>query len=102
MLTTARRTAHLLMTLAPSVSTKPYHREADLLFKDYYSRRLSLTPKDHLSFLKRLTPKSFNEQDHRWLSLTQNVQKNLHHYSQMDEVYMLKGLVDRESQVDLV
>ena len=36
------------------------------------------------------------------MSLTQNVQKNLKHYSMMDWAYLLKALVDRQSQTELV
>lgn len=82
--------------------TRPQHRQADLIFKDYYSRRLTLTPHDHHTFFRRLVTTSFNEQDHRWQSLTQNLSLNLTRYSMLDRIYMLKGLIEMGSQVALV
>ena len=68
--------------------------QAVRIFKHYYSNRLSLSPEQHPSYLQQLLQHPFNPQDHRWLSLTSNLQHNLRHYPLSQQLYILKAMLD--------
>jgi hypothetical protein len=47
--------------------------KADHIFKDYYSRRLTLSHPELFDFFNVVVQQPFTEQDHRWISLAQNL-----------------------------
>jgi hypothetical protein len=94
---------HLFLRSARSFAQvqKRTWSEAQPIFKDYYSRRLTLTPSELQHFLLKLTAKQFSEEDHRWLSLLQNIEAHLPKYALPSKVYMLKALIGMDSKAEL-
>ena len=81
---------------------RTYSAAADQLFKDYYSRRLSLPAQELQHYLNRLAPLPFSTQDHRWMSLTHALETHLHQYTPKSQTYMLKLVITLDSRAPLV
>jgi hypothetical protein len=59
LLNMARRS--ILVELGAFGTYRGNFREADILFKDYFSKRLTLQPHDYQQFLSKVCQKHFNE-----------------------------------------
>lgn len=77
-----------------STYTQKNSYKADHIFKDYYSRRLTLSPAELFEFFDTVVQQPFTEQDHRWISLAQNLEKCLDKFKVEQLVFMIKTLVD--------
>jgi hypothetical protein len=53
-------------------SRQPF--KVDTVFKEYFSGRLMMVPAQYESYLKDVCRHNFNEEDHRWQSLTKNIE----------------------------
>lgn len=84
-----------------SVYAQKNSYKADHIFKDYYSRRLTLSPPELFSFFTSIVQHPFTEQDHRWISLAQNLQKYVDKFKVEQQVFMFKTLVDQQSRTQL-
>ena len=91
----------LLRSLFQRFSEQPlkkYWSEANTIFKDYYSRRLTLSPNELEKYLIKLSMKEFNEADHRWISLIQSIEQSLNKYKPNSKIFMLKALSTMDSK----
>jgi hypothetical protein len=92
---------NLIQKIQFSFSYTHYSRYSDVIFKDYYSRRLNIDKRELENILVKVCKYPIQDSDHRWISLIQNIEDRLSEYSIQSKIYIAKSLIEASMKNEL-